>query len=515
MPTIVVSLAPSGRPADVYNPGEVPPAPTSPLDARVVDVVARTAEANHKAAPAPDARLYAVATEVAGLMKGDAPPVYDLIEFSLSFHGIIEPSPHLLVVRMQGADVDGALKQIAQELPATLATGTFSRVGVGTAPAGVADETNVVVALQESGLITDPIPRRLPSNGSARLRGKVLAPYTNPEIFVTGMDGKANQIPLVLDGVGGFRVQIDCGPTDGKLAVEVLAESSGDPGVLANFPIWCGVEPPAEVRAEEPVAQPVADASDAERQIFELANADRAKNGLPALVWDARAASVARAHSEDMRDANYVGHQSPTQGSAGDRAKKGGIATPVVLENVARAYSPAEAEIGLMNSPGHRANLLSPLATHAGVGVALGDAAGSQRALYVTQLFFRETPREPKDQAIAEARKALTDGRAQAGAAKLGGNTDLDEIAQRYADDLAAGKDRTSASERANGALEHIVSFDAVSAVIAVGGETGGWVSGKLLDGNFGSYGIGVSQGRSAELGDNAYFIVVLLANAR
>src|SRR5262249_13157073 len=135
------------------------------------------------------------------------------------------------------------------------------------------------------------------------------------------------------------------------------------------------------------------DAGAVEREIFELANRDRGRGGLPPLAWDDRAAAIARLHSEEMRDKEYVAHVSPTTGTAGDRAKAGGLATPLLLENLARAYSPSEAEDGLMNSPGHRANLMSPSATHLGVGVALGRPVGGQRELYVTQLFFRVTPR--------------------------------------------------------------------------------------------------------------------------
>ena len=81
---------------------------------------------------------------------------------------------------------------------------------------------------------------------------------------------------------------------------------------------------------------------------------------------------VARAHSRDMRDTGVVAHVSPTTGSAGDRVRAGNIKSSLVLENVARAYGVGEAEEGLMNSPGHRANILSRDATHMGLGVVLG-----------------------------------------------------------------------------------------------------------------------------------------------
>src|SRR5262249_46833286 len=151
----------------------------------------------------------------------------------------------------------------------------------------------------------------------------------------------------------------------------------------------------------------------AARDIFDLANRDRTRNGLPPFVWDDRAAEIARRHSDEMRDKEFVAHVSPTTGTLADRARAGGPATAAVLWNLARAYSADEAEDGLMNSPGHRANLLNPQATHLGVGVALGKMAGGRRELYVTQLFFRVTPRVNAGDARAAALAAL--GKARTG----------------------------------------------------------------------------------------------------
>ena len=100
---------------------------------------------------------------------------------------------------------------------------------------------------------------------------------------------------------------------------------------------------------------------------------------------------MARAHSADMLAHGFVGHISPTTGSAADRLRRAHIDAARILENVARAYSPGEAERGLMASPGHRANVLDREATHLGIGVAVGPPQkdGGATALLVTQLFIR------------------------------------------------------------------------------------------------------------------------------
>ena len=54
---------------------------------------------------------------------------------------------------------------------------------------------------------------------------------------------------------------------------------------------------------------------------------------------------------------------------------EGGVDAMLILENVARAFTAGEAERGLMNSPGHRANILSKEATRVGLSSA-GALAG-------------------------------------------------------------------------------------------------------------------------------------------
>src|SRR5205807_4183092 len=97
---------------------------------------------------------------------------------------------------------------------------------------------------------------------------------------------------------------------------------------------------------------------------------------------------VARAHSADMLAHGFFGHVSPSTGTTVDRVMRAKIDALVILENVARAATAGEVERGLMNSPGHRANILNKEVTHVGVGIASSDAGG-QRELLVTQLFSK------------------------------------------------------------------------------------------------------------------------------
>src|SRR5262245_45428925 len=93
-PAAPSEFQPRGTRATRYNDPSPTPAPWSPVDVAVVGRGNATAEANGRGAPTADARLYQVADELAALMPGDQTPPYDVIEFSLAYHGIVEPSPH-------------------------------------------------------------------------------------------------------------------------------------------------------------------------------------------------------------------------------------------------------------------------------------------------------------------------------------------------------------------------------------------------------------------------------------
>ncbi|PKG23415.1 CAP domain-containing protein, partial [Niallia nealsonii] len=106
-----------------------------------------------------------------------------------------------------------------------------------------------------------------------------------------------------------------------------------------------------------------------EKQVVELTNKERAKNGLSALTLDTELSKVARAKSQDMSKNNYFDHNSPTYGSPFDMMKQFGISYKAAGENIAKGQTtPEEVVKAWMNSEGHRANILSSKFTHIGVG---------------------------------------------------------------------------------------------------------------------------------------------------
>ncbi|WP_127017871.1 CAP domain-containing protein [Anoxybacter fermentans] len=121
-----------------------------------------------------------------------------------------------------------------------------------------------------------------------------------------------------------------------------------------------------------------------ERQMLNLINNERTKRGLAPLKVDMELVRLARMKSKDMIDNHYFSHISPTYGSPFEMMKNAGIVYRTAGENLAGASSVIRAHTNLMNSSGHRANILNPAFTHIGIGIVDGGPYGKM----FTQLFI-------------------------------------------------------------------------------------------------------------------------------
>lgn len=113
-----------------------------------------------------------------------------------------------------------------------------------------------------------------------------------------------------------------------------------------------------------------------EKQMFDLVNKERQKAGVKPLEIDMRLVKTARLKSKDMIDKNYFDHNSPTYGSPFDMMKKFGISYNTAGENIAGNQTVQAAHTALMNSQGHRENILNPSYTKVGIGIVDGGPYG-------------------------------------------------------------------------------------------------------------------------------------------
>lgn len=122
---------------------------------------------------------------------------------------------------------------------------------------------------------------------------------------------------------------------------------------------------------------------DLEMRMLELVNKERVAAGLKPLAPDPELTAVARRHSTDMFARGYFAHDTPEGRDPFDRIREAHVRFVTAGENLALAPTVEVAHRGLMNSPGHRANILHPQFGRLGIGIMDGGIRG----LMVTQNF--------------------------------------------------------------------------------------------------------------------------------
>jgi len=131
------------------------------------------------------------------------------------------------------------------------------------------------------------------------------------------------------------------------------------------------VEPRSKERIAldvEPKASELTVDEASERRMLDLVNSERVQVGLAPLVLDTNITVVARAHSRDMFERRYFSHVSPEGSDVGDRLSAGGVSFTYAGENLAYAPDVVTAHQGLMDSQGHRENILDPGFHRIGIG---------------------------------------------------------------------------------------------------------------------------------------------------
>jgi uncharacterized protein YkwD len=190
--------------------------------------------------------------------------------------------------------------------------------------------------------------------------------------------------------------------TDINEAARLAAASSPAPAVIRIGPEDLEAETPAPPRrsvlrissqdllAGPPRATPDERLEAGEKLMFNLINEVRSAQ-LPRwlsnweLQWHAGLAAVARGHSMDMLQRQYVQHDSPEGVSAANRIERFGIRYLACGENIGVVYGAnSHSEKGIydihsafMDQPAsltnHRGNVLNPIWTHVGVGGAYSE----------------------------------------------------------------------------------------------------------------------------------------------
>lgn len=113
-----------------------------------------------------------------------------------------------------------------------------------------------------------------------------------------------------------------------------------------------------------------------EQYMFKLVNKERVSAGLKEVVFDNELADIGRKHCQDMFERGYFSHYTPEGFSPFDRIENAGIIYNFAGENLALSPNTDIAMQGFMNSPGHKANILSVNFDRIGISVIDGGIYG-------------------------------------------------------------------------------------------------------------------------------------------
>jgi uncharacterized protein YkwD len=165
-------------------------------------------------------------------------------------------------------------------------------------------------------------------------------------------------------------VEVQLAPVFGPAVERTLQAVTVDPESRENIPL--------KFRVAQAQPRP-----DLESQMLEMVNAERRAAGLMPVSPDSQLTQLARAHSRDMFARGYFSHVSPDGKDLGNRLQQAKVGYLSAGENLALAPTLYTAHTGLMQSPGHRANILRPQFGRLGIGVLDGGSHG----LMVTEDF--------------------------------------------------------------------------------------------------------------------------------
>jgi uncharacterized protein YkwD len=398
-------------------------APSAP-EAQLLEMMQQARDAHSLPRLTWDAMTSAVAREQSEDMAANdyadyVSPRLGTLEYRLHRAGVSAGNAHFAVYRMPS--ITGVMESL-QKTQLHLQD-TVTDIGIGIAERGP-QEFLVTLILYEKHSQLDPFPT-LPILGAEyRLSGRLDGGLEKPFLVVTTPDGQVTERPLKLSAGRRFDTTVRFDKGSGEYSVEITASASLGPTVVDLMHCYSGVDypPPPVPPKKTPMS---ADLREGAQQMFDLINKARAEAHLPALAYDDRLSETARAHSEDMFENKYFAHDSPTVGNLAERMAKAGIKAKKFCENIADNQDLLAAHQELMDSPGHRKDILDPDLTRVGVGIVRAENG----QLLVTEDFMEDYQTYDTSVLAAQLIQGLNEARGNNGLARLVESSALSDVA--------------------------------------------------------------------------------------
>lgn len=345
-------------------------------------------EARGDASPRPDERLAAVGNWLAA-RGAHAELRREEIDRVSRRYGHVGPPPS--VVLAQGgydtpSQAEVLVRKVLSGIPGNLPINRYAIV-----QRELAGLTTLAVLVASVELTLLPVPRHMSRQDMLRLAGSLAPRFNETRLAVTLPHGDVRTFERPgRDFTADLRLDVP-----GVYEIELLGDGPSGPVVVANFPVYVDTAEEYEPLQVSPLPSPKVSEDDTsltparvEEQLFVLLNADRGRANVGRLQPDDELARVARSHSQDMANHNFFGHVSPTKGTPEDRVRRARLSGLLAYgENVVLAGNAQGAHQALMDSPGHRGNMLRAEYTEVGIGAVVDASDRTGRRFAVTYLF--------------------------------------------------------------------------------------------------------------------------------
>lgn len=244
------------------------------------------------------------------------------------------------------------------------------------------------------------------------------------------------------------------------------------------------------------------DTSAIEQNLFKLINKERKKLGLSPLGFSLPLSLLARRHSQDMARQENISHFSSSGNVYTDRLLEDGFYFRKNGENVAFSSGPVAELIhkGLMESPGHRANILDPDFDEVGIGVIFKENNG----YYTTQDFIRSLELKEEEAVKREIQKKINGLRRENFLPPLLFLKEADKYAYKYS--LQKTEDRSPPALPSHFGQAYTIYITSPSLE-----NLRPIYEDKILDKIYETVGLGVSFGRNKKYPGGCYFITLIL----
>jgi len=239
-----------------------------------------------------------------------------------------------------------------------------------------------------------------------------------------------------------------------------------------------------------------------ERKLFELINEERQNRGLPVLSFSPALSQLARAHSKDMASRGRISHSSTDGRSYQDRIVNEEYYFIALGENVAfsNGFQPGLIHKKLMQSPGHRENILDPNFDEVGIGAVVKKNKG----YFITQDFRRSPVLRDEMEVQREIQRDINDLRRKNFFVPLSFLPDANHYARRCSLNMIEGRRPPPLPRHFGNTQYHFITSPALEDIQPIYKD-------KILDEIYETAGLGVTFGRNTKYPGGSYFITLLL----